>query len=357
MKIDTAKTTSIKVITNSQPFEPPFLLTEDGFTIQPVFQFLMMVYLRDFSQRTIRAYAYDLLAFYRFLKEARLVIDGFSSQHLAKFILSQRKQKAAARTINRRLTVLRSFLNTQYNKLGDKSFPPPSPVLYKGRKNTALLGSTYIKGAVKGSWKIKVPHNLVNPLSSREVQNFLQSIKKYRDLAIIYLMLFCGLRSFEVLNLELDDINFIEGQVRIRGKGNKERILPIPRLVTKSLKAYLDYERPEDCNHNKCFVILKGYTRCKPITTEALRMIFRHRREGSLAKRAHPHLLRHTFCTQLLTQGVPLPVAQRLMGHSDIQTTMAYTHIASNDISKEYHKAMEELQKHYDHEEHQGQAV
>lgn len=351
-KVKASQESRYKVMVNAQPFEPPFLLVENGLVVQSAFQFLMLIYLRDFSPQTVRAYAYDLLAFYRFLDEGTLKIEDLNAQHLAKFILSQRKQNAAARTINRRLTVLKSFLNSQYNGSGDRVFPSPSPVLYKGRKNTALLGNSYIKGSK--TWKLKIPHCMIVPLSDHKIHRFLSRIKRYRDLAIIYLILFCGLRSREVMLLEIDNIDFIESHIRIRGKGNRERMLPISKLVSRAMKSYLDYERPEHCDHNKCFVTLQGPTRGRPLTIEALRMIFRHRRESLRLKELHPHLLRHTFCTQLLTQGAPLPVVQKLMGHSDIQTTMAYTHIASSDVSKEYHKAMEELQKHYDNETHQG---
>jgi len=345
---DTGETKHLKVIANTKAYEPPFLLVEGEDVIQPVYQFLMLIYLRDFSAQTIRAYAYDLLAFYRFLYDSGLTAEELDVQNLTRFILSQRKQKAAPRTINRRLTTIQSFLNSQYNKLGDKILPSPSPVLYKGQRNTALLGKSFLKGERKRSWKLKVPTRLVDPLSHNEVQRFLAGIKKYRDLAIIYLMLLCGLRSAEVLGLEIDDIDFIENQMRVRGKGNKERILPLSNLARKTLKLYLDYERPVKCSHSKCFVTLRGSTRAKPMTKESLRMLFRYRSKITHLKKAHPHLFRHTFCTQLMTQGVSIPVVQKLMGHTDIHTTMAYTHIAYKDIYKEYHQAMETLQKNYE---------
>lgn len=336
----------LKVIANTRPHEPSFVLVEDGHVVDPAFQFLMLAYLRDFSSRTVRAYAYDLLIFYRFLRDSHIVAEELQSHHIARFVLSQRKQKAAPRTINHRLTIVRSFLNAQYNKLGDKIFPDPSPILYKGQRNTALLGKTWLKGNKRSSWKIKVPVHIIAPLTSREVQILLGGIKRCRDRAIIFLMLFCGLRSFEILGTELNDIDFIDSTVRIRGKGRRERILPLSPLVKKTLKVYLDHERPEECPHDTYFVLLKGKGRGQPMNAEALRRFFRYRRRA--IKRIHPHLLRHTFCTQLMAQGVSIPVVQKLMGHTDIQTTMAYTHMDWNHVCKEYHQAVEALQKTYD---------
>lgn len=335
----------LEVVRNDKPNEPPYVLVEEGNLVSAAFQFLLFAYLRNFSPRTIRAYAYDMLAFHRFLQKGGIRPVDFEARHLVQFIQSQRKQKAAARTINRRLMVVRSFLNAQYDKRGDTVFPESLPVLYKGQRNTALLGKTWTKQKNRNSWKLKVPGCIITPLSAREIQTLLKRTKTYRDRAIVFLMIFCGLRSFEILGLTLNDIDIVEGTIRVCGKGNRERVLPLSRLVHKTLAAYLDYERSEECTHDKCFVLLKGRGKGQPMNLEALRRFFRHRRRS--IKNIHPHLLRHTFCTHLMSHGVPIPVVQKLMGHADIQTTMAYTHIANSDVFKEYYKAMEALQETY----------
>ncbi|MBI3540700.1 MAG: tyrosine-type recombinase/integrase [Deltaproteobacteria bacterium] len=333
---------SLRVLSNPKPHEPPFVLSVENTSIEPVFEFLRLAHLRGHSGKTIRAYAFDLLAFYRFLESENLDLDILQSNHFANFILSQRKENAAPRTINRRLMVLRTFLNSWSEGRGDQLFGKSCAPFYKGMRNKALLGKSRLKGKRK-SFSVKVPSILITPLSSAEIRKFLIGLRKYRDQAILYLMLFCGLRSCEVLSLDVNDIDFIDDQIHVYGKGGKERVLPIPPSVRQALQRYLDYERPQT-NHTKCFVVLKGPHRGRPLTGWGLRTIFRHRRKIVHLKKANPHKFRHTFCTNMIRQGVSLPVVQKLMGHSDIEVTMGYVHLSIDDVAREYHQAVAKLE-------------
>ncbi|MDO8643813.1 MAG: tyrosine-type recombinase/integrase, partial [bacterium] len=306
--------------------EVPFVLKNNGKIVESVFGFLRLLHLRGMSDKTIRAYAYDLLAFHRFLEEQAVAREHFD---VIDFLLSQRKHNAAPRTINRRLMVVRSFLNHGERGSGDRVCGQTGP-FYKGARNKALLGPLRIKGRKK-SLSVKVPGILITPLSSLETRKFLLGLRKYRDIAILYLMIFCGLRSCEVLSLETEDIDLIDDQLRIKGKGQKERLMPLSKAVRKALVHYLDYERPET-NHKRCFVVLKGANRGQPMTAEGLRKLFRNQRRKSV-KRAHAHLFRHTFATNLIREHVSLPVVQKLMGHSDIEVTMGYIHMSPGDVS------------------------
>jgi site-specific recombinase XerD len=319
--------------------EIPFVLVKNREVAKAVFEFLRLLHLKGMSARTIRAYAYDLLAFHRFVEDQVISPEEFE---VVSFILFLRKQNASPRTINRRLTVVRSFLNHVEGGWGDRVFGPDQPSFYKGVRNKALLGPSRIRGRRK-SLKVKVPGILITPMTSIEIKKFLLGLRKYRDIAILYLMIFCGLRSCEVLSLETGDINVIDDQIHIRGKGQKERVLPLSQPVRKALMDYLDYERPE-VSHSRCFVVLKGPHRGQPMTSEGLRKLFRSQRRKSV-RRAHAHLFRHTFATSLIREHVSLPVVQKLMGHSDIEVTMGYVHMSSEDVSREYHQAVTSLQK------------
>lgn len=328
----------------------PYMLVDEWGLIDPVHDFLKLLHARGLSGNTIRAYTYDLLAFYRFLYSSNLKIELMTHGHLIDFILSQRRENAAPRTINRRITAVRCFLNIQYDQLGEQLFVPiMTPSFYKGTRNKALLGSSRLKQGTKKALTVKVPSLIITPLSPAEVKEFLIGIRKYRDLAIVYLMLFCGLRSCEVLALETNDIDLIDDQLRVRGKGGKQRMLPVSESVRKALMYYLNYERPHTL-HNRCFVVLKGSSKGKPMTKAGLRTLFRHRRKTFCLRRAHPHLFRHTFCTNLICQGVSLPVVQKLMGHTDIELTMSYVHMSLTDVCKEYHRATKLLQESYEAE-------
>lgn len=322
------------------PQEPPFVLSWGKTIIAPVWQYLRLLHLRGVSKRTIRAYAYDLLAFYRFLEGQNLTLDILQPSHFADFILSQRKDNAAPRTINRRLITVRAFLNFWSEGRGDELFGTCAS-FYKGARNKALLGKSRLKGRRK-NWTVKVPSVLLTPLSGAEIKKFFCGIRKYRDQAIVCLMVFCGLRSCEVLALTVDDIDFIDDLLHVHGKGGKPRILPMAASVRQALQRYLDYERPET-NHPKCFVVLKGPHRGQPLTVAGLRTLFRYRRKISHLQQANAHKFRHTFCTNMIRQGVSLPVVQKLMGHSDIEVTMGYVHLSIDDVAREYHQAMAKI--------------
>lgn len=327
---------------NPRPHEPPFVLMQGCVVVDFVFEFLMGLHCRGVATRTIRAYAFDLLRFCRFLSEECLTIDTLTHGHITKFILSQRRDNAAPRTINRRLTVVRCLLNFLEEGFGDKLFGGTMPAFYKGMRNKALLGATRLKGK-RTALCVKVPSVLITPLTAKEIKKFFLGIRRYRDTAIVTLMIFCGLRSCEVLSLDVNDIDLIDNQIRVRGKGGKERILPIPASVRQALQRYLDYERPAS-GHSRCFVVLKGPRRGSPLTAAGLRTLFRHRRKLLNIGAANPHKFRHTFCTNMIRQGVSLPVVQKLMGHTDIEITMGYVHLSVDDIAHDYHQAIAKLQ-------------
>lgn len=343
---------TLKVIRREDRNKAPFALTDDGRVVKKVEDFLKLVFLRGLSANTVRAYAFDLMEFYRFLKSDNLSISKLSEDHIVDFILAHRRNNAAPRTINRRLVVVRDYLNTQFAGLGDRLLRKKTGAFYKGRKNKALLGPTRIKNSDgdKATLSVKVPHSIIIPLKPHEIKKFLKQLRAYRDQAIVYLMLFCGLRSHEVLELEIKDIDFIENKITVKGKGLKQRALPIPESVRKTLRHYINFERPE-VTHDKLITVLKEPNRGKPLARESLRTIFKHHRNAVSLRRLHPHLFRHTFCSNLIKEGVTLPVVQKLMGHSDIETTMMYVHMGIDDVTKEYHQALGVLQGFYDSKE------
>lgn len=338
---------TLRNITPLYPGDLPCVVCRHGEVISEVASFLEKLGLKGVSLATIRAYAYDLLCFYRFLSSAGLTNQDLKPEHGLKFLKTLRGVGAAPRTINRRIIVVRSFLNFCKAGLGDNLFTTERTQFYKGRRNKALMGPTRIKGSSPSCLKVKVPRRLRLPLGSATIQSFIGDLRSYRDKAITALMLYCGLRSLEVLKLQIYDIDIHTLQIRIWGKGDKERLLPITQRVRHILEQYLKYERP-NVVHTTCFLVLKGRHRGRPMPYEALRKIFRHRRKGN--KDLHPHRLRHTFCTNLIRQGVSLPVAQKLMGHADIESTMNYINLSLKDVAQEYHRAMEKLTKQHEEE-------
>ena len=187
--------------------------------------------------------------------------------------------------------------------------------------------------------RVKIPRRVVVPLSNEEVERFFKSLRTWRDWSIVSLMLFCGLRSREVIEVKLDEVDFEEGRIRIVGKGDKERVLPLPPQVTSPLTSYLEIERPHTKAEN-LFVALKGIRRGQSMTPSGLRSLFRYHRARAKVPKANPHRLRHTFGRDMVTAGISLPALMKLMGHAGIQTTLEYVALSPREVSDEFQRVL-----------------
>ena len=175
--------------------------------------------------------------------------------------------------------------------------------------------------------RLKQPRRIIVPLCADEVAKFWRSFRTFRDLAVTGLMLLDGLRSCEVLALQLEDLQLAQAQMRVLGKGNKQRLLPLPQEIIDARQNYLWLERP--LTHSRSLLVcLKGRPRGQPMTPAGLRSLFRHHRASSQVSQANPHRFRHTFGTEMARAGICLPALQHLRGHSQIRTTMLYVQLA-----------------------------
>jgi integrase len=190
--------------------------------------------------------------------------------------------------------------------------------------------------------RVKTPKRTIVPLSVDEVARFWSSFRSSRDLAIVGLMLLQGLRSREVLHLDREDVLFSEAQIRVHGKGNKGRILPLAPEAVQLLDHYLRFERPNPAS-TALFVSLKGPARGARMTPAGLRSLFRYHRQTAAVKIANPHRFRHTFASDMLRAGVSLPALMHLMGHAFIQTTMIYIQITPLEVYQQYARAVAQL--------------
>jgi site-specific recombinase XerD len=202
-------------------------------------------------------------------------------------------------------------------------------------------GGRYRRGrsAAAADLRLKVPPRVIEPLSVEQVARFWSSFCTARDMAVVGLLLLNGLRSCEVLALELEDLRLSEAQMRVRGKGAKVRMMPLPPETIRLLDCYLKTERPLT-NAAQVFVSLKGKARGRPMTKAGLRSLFRHHRAVTMIEKANPHRFRHTFGSDMIRAGVSLPALQRLMGHANIETTLLYIQISPQDVYEEYARAV-----------------
>jgi site-specific recombinase XerD len=311
-------------------------------------RFLTGVAIRGLSRATVRAYGFDLVVFYRWLIRSRQSLPSLSGDKLLKFVGAQRLVGAQPATINRQLTTVQLFYRFCTGRELDagRGVLAPSPY-YRGRGRDRALGLHSLPRSRQCKLRVRVPRQVVEPLSGTEVRRFLRTLRRYRDLAIVHLMLLCGLRSAEVLSLQQGDVLVEDGQLRIRGKGNRERILPLPHVVARSIASYVRWERPAGSTTARLFVVLQGRRRGSPMTLTGLRSLFRHRRRDYAIARANPHRFRHTFGADMARSGVRLPMLQRLMGHADGMTTLRYIRLSMADIADEYRRAVDEIQRRY----------
>jgi integrase/recombinase XerC len=279
-------------------------------------RFLKAIEVRGLSPKTVRAYAYDLLLLCRWLSAGKKDFKRLRQTELFEFIAWDRKRGANPRSTNRRLSVCRHYYRFSFGKdlpLGVR-VASPSPY-FAGPGRDRFLGIWRAKRRDRLQLRVRTHRTIVEPLSQADVNQFFKTLTRFRDLSITLLLLLCGLRSSEVLSLELEDIDFSNERVRILGKGNKDRILPLPRRLADSLHSYIRLERPAQSKSKRLFLVLQGPRRGSPMTITGLRSLFRHRRSAWSIPMANPHRWRHTFACDLARSGVRLPVLQRILGH------------------------------------------
>jgi integrase/recombinase XerD len=181
--------------------------------------------------------------------------------------------------------------------------------------------------------------HLPDVLHLEEVKNLLGSIDTLkplgmRDVAILELFYASGLRLSELASLKLEVIDMDDGFVRVTGKGNKTRLVPVGSRALEAIRNYLARERPSLVKaKTKSHVFLSN--RGGPLSPERLREIVKKRaKDAGIDFNMYPHLLRHSFATHLLQNGADLRVIQEMLGHADISSTQIYTHVEQEQLKK-----------------------
>jgi len=280
---------------------------------------------RGLSRNTLEAYRSDLQQFAEFLERHGLDPLTVHTTDLSAFISelatgTPERPPAAPATLQRKIACLRSF--------------------YRHLRRDGILDHDPTS-------ELRAPRSrqrLPKVLSRDEVARLLQQPRgvspgAVRDRALLETMYACGLRASEAIGLELSDVDLEAGILRARGKGSKERIVPIGTKAIESLNDYLDKSRPRlvgDRDQPRLFVNLRG----GGLSRQGLYKIVQgHARSAGLEQRMSPHTLRHTFATHLLAGGCDLRSLQEMLGHADIGTTQVYTHLSAERLRDVYFDA------------------
>jgi integrase/recombinase XerD len=304
----------VAVVAPTQPFE------------HLVLDFLAYLeFERGLSRNTLEAYRGDLLQFGRFVEERNLSAIDLKPGDVADFLAELASgngsgKPASPATVHRKAACLRSFFR-HLRREGVRDSDPTASLSppRRGRKLPQVL----TRGEVE--LLLSQPKGTEPPA--------------LRDRALLELMYACGLRASEAIGLEVGDLDLDDKVLRARGKGSKERVVPIGGTAVGAVRVYLERGRPaliKGANEAHLFVNFRG----GPLTRQGLyKIVRRHARSAGMEDRLSPHTLRHTFATHLLAGGCDLRSVQEMLGHADVATTQLYTHLSSQRLKDVYFRA------------------
>jgi len=270
---------------------------------------------KNYSAHTINNYAADLREFGDFLesrggKDIKR-IDYFL---LRKFLSVLSEKNLNKRTLSRKISTLKSFFKFMLRESLIKN-NPASSLIYP-----------------------RLDKPLPKFLTEKEVRSILRlpkggELSSLRDKAILEFLYSTGARVSEMVSLKKENVDFISGIAKVKGKGRKERLLPLGEPALNSLKKYLD--KRSDSNPS-LFINKRGGT----LTDRGTRnVVYKYMRQATIALEVSPHTFRHSFATHLLDRGADLRSVQELLGHSSIATTQVYTHLTIDSLKSVYQKA------------------
>jgi len=268
---------------------------------------------KNYSGHTILNYKLDLESFKSFLGSPEPEPDKIDYLTLRKYLAVLKEKNLANRTVNRRLSALRSF----FKFLTREGLVKTNPIL--------SLSSP------------KLEKHLPMFLTEEEVAKLIDSVlpkdeRGFRDRAILETFYSTGIRIAELAGLSKDDIDFIGGIVKVMGKGKKERIVPIGDKAMSALRDYFTKRKKES---EAVFLNKNG----KRITTRGVRNIVdKYIHLAGMKHGVSPHTLRHSFATHLLNRGADLRSVQELLGHANLSTTQIYTHLTTDRLKNVYDK-------------------
>lgn len=276
---------------------------------------------KKYSKHTVTAYQKDVETFQQFC------INEFETKDLTTVVYNQirnwiivlvEEEKNANKTVNRKIASLKAFykflLKTQQIKV--------NPL----QKHKSL----------KEAKKVQIP------FSEKEMEEVLALLENtndfetYRNKVIVEMLYATGMRRAELINITLKDIDFVNQTIKVLGKRNKERYVPMLPSLAKSIKEYIEKRSVLATNTSNLFITKKGK---KIYDTLVYRIINMYFSNVSTKVKRSPHIIRHSFATHLLNKGADLNSVKELLGHSSLASTQVYTHNSLGELKKIYNKA------------------
>ena len=275
---------------------------------------------KKYSVHTIKAYRRDLISFQNFCIESyqQEKISDINYSQIRSWIVDLVERKVSNRSVNRKISSLKSF--------------------YKYLQKIKIIQNNPLSShkALKTSKKIQVPFSIkeVNEVLSNIVTE--DSFESTRNKLIVALFYSTGMRRIELIQLKMNSINFSEKQLKVIGKRNKERLLPLLPSVLKSMHNYIEQRDLIDTSEDYLFLTSKGN---KLYETLVYRIINNYFSSVSSKLKKSPHILRHSFASHMLNEGADLNSVKELLGHSSLASTQVYTHNSLEQLKKVYKQA------------------
>ena len=269
---------------------------------------------KGLSKNTTQSYGRDLGQYLRFLKKRGVTAPkSIHRKEIMDFLLSERDRELSPVSVARELVAIRMFhrfLVAEGKIAEDVTESLEAPKLWKHLPDVLSLEEV---------------EALLKAPNTREPQGV-------RDQAVLEFMYATGSRASEVSSVKVGSVNFDTGYTRIRGKGEKERLVPLGKIARKSLQRYLESVRAKWLKNraeDALFLTRQG----KKMSRQSVWAILKkNAKAAGVQKEIYPHILRHSFATHLLEGGADLRVVQELLGHSDISTTQIYTHVEKSRL-------------------------
>jgi tyrosine recombinase XerC len=277
-------------------------------------------YEKNASPHTIAGYERDLLQLVQYLDEKNARLSQVDNLILRGFLASRYGKGEKKSTIARKLAAIRSFFQFCVRKRWTDHNPAKEVFTPKQDKTVPSF------------------------LTEEEMKEFLDLPRTgkaldLRDKAMMELLYATGIRVSELVGINLEDMNFSERLIRIRGKGKKERLVPFGRVAEESLRSYLRVRPTINKGKVETKAVFLNYLGKKLSTRSVERTVDKYIRRSALSRKISPHSLRHSFASHLLSRGADLRVIQELLGHESLATTQKYTHIDLKHIIDVYRKS------------------
>ena len=266
---------------------------------------------RSLSNNTLGAYISDLKKLINFCENQDLTT--LNKHHILAFINNLKNAGLSSRSIARIISSLKTFYKQQ------------------------VLNETISSNPMQSIKTPKLPQKLPDVLSHEEITAIMEAIDYskpagVREKTIVMLLYGSGLRVSELVSLKLNNLFLDEGFIKVLGKGNKERVLPVTSRAYDSINKYIEHSRNIFVNEKSNSYLFLG-VRGGQLSDREIRRIVK------LRAGTFPHSLRHTFATHLLDGGADLRIVQELLGHNDPSTTQIYTHVSKKQMKKKYEQS------------------